>query len=156
MVLSTDLIKLKFPALALLEASAIEILYSGQFTSPTRLGKKIRTHYGTSNGFLKSLYRRTFLPHIVHNESCLNLLDTKKKVFWHKATVENTLHSQYFVKLNSSISLKVTHWQSLLPRNQLMFHTLSLSKQNCAASAFPSKAIIYTCQIRKLHPLWVI
>ena len=81
MVLSTDLIKLKFPALALLEASAIEILYSGQFTSPTRLGKKIRTHYGTSNGFLKSLYRRTFLPHIVHNESCLNLLDTKKRYF---------------------------------------------------------------------------
>ena len=40
MVLSTNLIKLKFPALALLEASAIETLYSGQFTSPTRLGKK--------------------------------------------------------------------------------------------------------------------
>ena len=81
MVLSTDLIKLKFPALALLEASAIETLYSGQLTSPTRLGKKIRTHNGTSNGFLKSLHRRTFLPHIVHNESCLNILDTKKRYF---------------------------------------------------------------------------
>ena len=40
MVLSTDFIKLKFRALVLLEASAIETLYSGQFTSLTRLGKK--------------------------------------------------------------------------------------------------------------------
>ena len=74
MVLSTDLIKLKFPALALLEASAIETLYSEQFTSPTRLGKKIRIHNGTSDGFLKSFY-------IVHNESCLNILDTNKRYF---------------------------------------------------------------------------
>ena len=81
MVLSTDLIKLKFRALALLEASAIETLDSGQFTSPTRLGKKIRIHNGTSDGFLKSFYRRTFLPHIVHDETCLNILDTNKRYF---------------------------------------------------------------------------
>ena len=82
MVLSTDLIKLKFRALALLEASAIETLYSGQFTSPTRLGKKIRTHNRTSDSFLQSFCRRAFLLHIVHNEACLNILDTNKRYFY--------------------------------------------------------------------------
>ena len=82
MVLSTDLIKLKFRWLALLEAPAIETLYSRKFTSPTRLGKKISIHNGTSDGFLKSFYRRTFLLHIVHNESCLNILDTNKRYFY--------------------------------------------------------------------------
>ena len=45
------------------------------------VGEKIRTHNRTSDSFLKSFCRRAFLLHIVHNEACLNILDTNKRYF---------------------------------------------------------------------------
>ena len=46
------------------------------------VGEKIRTDNRTSDSFLKSFCRRAFLLHIVHNEACLNILDTNKRYFY--------------------------------------------------------------------------